>query len=51
MKNLKSSQKELPKELTLSTEQRIELIANVIIDILNDEFNAKEEIRATSTSK
>lgn len=41
MGNTTSSQRKLPEELALSTQERIELIANIIMEILDDELASK----------
>ncbi len=50
MGNIKSSQRELPEELGLSTQERIELIANIIMEILDDELTSEGENNATRTN-
>ena len=50
MGNIKSSQRELPEELALSTQERIELIANIIMEILDDELASKGKNNAALTN-
>ena len=38
MGSTKSSQQKLPEELTLSTQERVELIAAIIMEIMDDEL-------------
>jgi hypothetical protein len=48
MKNVKFSQRKLPEELSLSTQERIELIANIILEILDDELALEGKNNAAS---
>ncbi|GEM_PF-4654743 len=49
MGNVKSSKRKLPEELTLSTQERIELIANIIIEIIDNEQVLKGSNHANPT--
>lgn len=50
MGNIKSSRRELPEELTLSTQERIELIATIIMEILEDELTSEGKNNAALTN-
>jgi hypothetical protein len=49
MGNVKSSKRKLPEELALSTQERIKLIANIIIEIIDDEQVFKGSSHAAPT--
>jgi hypothetical protein len=50
MGNIKSSRRKLPEKLALSTQERIELIANIIMEILDDELASKGKNNAALTN-
>ncbi len=50
MGSIKSSQRKLPEELTLSTQERIELVANIIMEILDDELTSEDKNNAALTN-
>lgn len=50
MGNVKSTKRKLPEELALSTQERIELIATIIMEILDDELASEGKNNAALTN-
>lgn len=48
MGSTKSSQRKLPEQLTLSTQERVELIATIIMEIIDDELALGDKSYANS---